>query len=108
MKLGRVRPTGWLSRWGRRSKVSQVRCGLMLVEFQDSYNTRRWGGLYTNTKHWSKQACRSERSRVHTKLATAGLGRKLSAWALLYGEIMVDVVMRERVLAPNVGAGMDA
>jgi len=25
----------------------------MLVKFQDSYNTRRWGGLYTNAKHWA-------------------------------------------------------
>jgi len=54
----------------------------MLIEFQDSYNTRRWGGLYTNTKQLGKWACGSERSRVHTKLATAGLGRKLSAWAI--------------------------
>src|SRR5882724_5640377 len=54
----------------------------MLVEFQDSYNTCRWGGLYTNTKHLGKWACGSERSRVHTKLATAGLGRKLSAWVI--------------------------
>src|SRR5882724_5665756 len=54
----------------------------MLVEFQDSYNTCRWGGLYTNAKHRGKWACGSERSRVHTKLATAGLGRKLSAWVI--------------------------
>jgi len=23
----------------------------VLVEFQDGYNTHRWGGLYTNAKH---------------------------------------------------------
>jgi len=63
----------------------------MLVKFQDSYNTRRWGGLYTNAKHWGKWACGSERSRVHTKLATAGLGRNYQHVQLLYGEIMIDV-----------------
>ena len=69
-------------RWGHRSKVSQVRWWLVLVEFQDRYNTRRWGGLYTNAKHWGKWACVSEGSRVHTKLATAGLERILSAWVI--------------------------
>ena len=54
----------------------------MLVEFQDRYNTLRWGGLYTNAKHWGKWACGSKGSRVHTKLATTGLGRKLSAWVV--------------------------
>ena len=76
MKLDGVRPSG-MKRQG-----SQVRWWLMLVKFQDSYNTRRWGGLYTNAKHQGKWACGSERSRVHTKLATAGLGRKLLAWVI--------------------------
>src|SRR5882724_1833608 len=82
MKLGGVWPTGWLLRWGHRSKVSQVRCGLVLVEFQNRYNTCRWGGLYTNAKHQGKWACGSKGSRMHTKLATAGLGRRLSAWVI--------------------------
>ena len=80
----------------------------MLVEFQDSYNTHRWGGLYTNAKHQGKWACGSKRSRVHPKLATTGLGRKLSAWAITIWGIMVDVLMREQVLAPNVGMGTGA
>src|SRR5882724_11658765 len=108
MKLGGVQPTGRLSRWGHRCKVSQVGCGLVLVEFQDRYNTCRWGGLYTITKHWGKQECGSEGSRVHTKLATAGLGRRLSAWVITIWGIMVDVLMREWVLAPNVGMGTGA
>ena len=55
---------------------------LMLVEFQDRYNTHRGGDLYANAKHRGKWACGSEGSRVHTKLATTGLGRRLSAWAI--------------------------
>jgi len=54
----------------------------VLVKFQDGYNTRRWGGLYANAKHPGKRAHGSKRSRVHTNLATTGLGRKLSAWAI--------------------------
>ena len=63
----------------------------MLVDFQDVYNKHRWGGLYTNAKHLGKWACGSKRSRVHTNLATTGLGRKLSTWAITIQEIMVDV-----------------
>ena len=54
----------------------------MLVEFQDGYNTCRWGGLYTNAKHPGKRAHGSKRSRVHTNSETTGLGRRLSAWAI--------------------------
>ena len=71
----------------------------MLVEFQDGYNTRRWGGLYTNAKHQGKWAYKSNRSRVHTNLATAGLGRELSAWVtalsvifLHYKRIIICVI----------------
>ena len=80
----------------------------MLGKFQDNYNTHRWDGLYTNTKHQGIRACGSKGSRVHTKLATAGLGMRLTAWAITIWEIVVDVLMREWVLSPNVGMGLGA
>jgi len=54
---------------------------MMLVIFKIA-NTHRWGGLYTNSSIGWNRHVRSKRSRVHTKLATAGLGRELSAWVI--------------------------
>jgi len=79
----------------------------VLVEFQDNYNTCRWGGLYTNAKHLGKRAYGSERSRVHTKLATAGLGRKLSAWVITIQGNKGRCFDERTGTSPNVGMGMD-
>jgi len=108
MKLGEARPTGSLNRGdGETSCSSEV--WLVLVEFQDGYNTHRWGGLYTNAKHLGKWACRSKRSRVHTNLATTGSGRKLSAWAITIWGNNGWFLMREFGTSPkNVRMGMDS
>jgi len=54
----------------------------VLVEFQDRYNTHRWGGLYTSTKHWANGHMGAKDQGCIQKLATAGLGRRLSAWVI--------------------------